>query len=414
MADYRRTVVRAAALLYLAAVAIAAGSLYLPGIWNGVNLLPAVALSGLGALAAALVYAFPWHRYRPNWFLTVGIAANLHLGLFVWVTGGSQSPFWLFAMFIMLGSTAYFRDIWPLGILGACSMVTVVSPLVYEHPILSPFLAQLLIRGFIVIVTFSMGRWLFRAMDQSSARALRLEQSRSDFLFAVAHQLKTPLSSLQAALQALKCERANQARPLSAEARLLDIALRSEQRIGQQVNRLLEFFKMEAGQLELVLQSVSMAEVIESVVELLRPQIEAKKQRLTVEVSRSLPAVEADVERIETVLVNLLQNAVDFTPPEGRITLLAQASRGMVVVKVEDTGPGVPPEEQAHIFDPYDQTRTAPAADMRGSWSGTGLGLAIAKSIVELHHGRIWLEQTTGKGTAVCFSLPQANGAARR
>jgi len=127
-----------------------------------------------------------------------------------------------------------------------------------------------------------------------------------------------------------------------------------------------------------------------------------------------LPLATADAERIETVLVNLLQNAVDFTPVEGQITLTAQASDGMVVVKVQDSGPGVAPADRSRIFEPYFRTTATPTADRRGSWSGTGLGLAISKSIVEVHHGRIWLEQPTEKGISFCFSLRQANGPRHR
>jgi two-component system sensor histidine kinase ResE len=259
------------------------------------------------------------------------------------------------------------------------------------------------------MVTFAIGRWLFHALEQSSRRALNLERSRTDFLFAVAHQLKTPLSSLQVALQALKRERASQFTPGTPEARLLDVAIRSEERIGRQVNRLLEFFRIEAGQMELDLEPVSIATVIENVVEMVHPQMEAKRLRLAVQVPSALPDVTADEERIETVLVNLVQNAVDFTPVEGQITLTAQASNGTVVVKVSDTGPGVPASERSRIFEPFSRTSKTPVADQRGSWSGTGLGLAIAKSIVELHRGRIWAEQTSGKGISFCFSLPQDN-----
>lgn len=290
MANYRRTVVRASALLYLAAVMIAAMSLYLPGIREEVSLIPALVIGGLGVPAAAFTYWMPWDHYHQNWFLVIGVLANLHLGTFIWATGGSQSPFWPFVVFIMLGAAAYYRDAWPLTIIVACSVAVIASPLVYERPAPLDFRALLFIHGFIVLVTFVIGRWLFHAMEVNARRALNLERSRSDFLFAVAHQLKTPLSSLHVALQALKLQRAGQSQPGSPEARLLDVATRSEERIGRHMNRLLEFFRIEAGQMELSLESISIANVIENVAEMVHPQVEAKRQRLDVQVPRACPS----------------------------------------------------------------------------------------------------------------------------
>ena len=236
----------------------------------------------------------------------------------------------------------------------------------------------------------------------------RREETRSDFLLSGAHQLKTPLSSLRGALEAVD-HGAVEVQEGSPARRALDVALRSEQRMETKLERILDYFRLESGQAEFAMAKMSLARPVNEAVEKVRVHLEAKNQKLAVSIPKGLPQVYIDAGRIETVLVDLLENAIEFTPFSGDITLSVCPSKGKVVVKVSDSGPGVPVAERFKIFEPYYRSENAPISDRRRSGTGTGLGLAIAKSIVGLHGGQIWQESDSGSSN-FCFSLPYANG----
>ena len=382
---------------------IGAVALLLPGIRESAQLVPASALVFLGFPATVVVYFFPWHRYHVNWFLAVGISACLHLGLFVAVTGGESSPFWPFVLFVVLGSASYFRDRWPIVVLTLLSLTVIVSPLAYTNPANVSFVGSVVIRGFVVTLSFIIGRWLFRATEQSALRINRLEQSRADFLFSVAHQIKTPLSSLRGSLDLLARDASAQS---STDRKLFDAASRSEQRIEEQVERLLQLFQTPADESGLRLAPNSVADLADSAAALIRSPIGGKHQSLVVDLPANLPLVHADAERIESVIHALLSNAVEFSPPGGNITLQGRETAGMVAVRVTDMGPGVPATDRNHVFEPFYQVAGTPAADSRGTRAGLGMGLAVARSVVQLHGGHIWIEDAPGGGATFCFTLP--------
>jgi len=121
-------------------------------------------------------------------------------------------------------------------------------------------------------------------------------------------------------------------------------------------------------------------------------------------VASNLPPVNIDQDRIIQVLINLIGNAIKYTPPHGTITVSCEQpdSSGMISVSVTDTGPGIPPEDIARIFEKFYQTRERPSSDI----AGTGIGLAIVKELVELHGGKVWAESEHGHGATFIFTLP--------
>ncbi|MFS8533345.1 sensor histidine kinase, partial [Sphaerobacter thermophilus] len=142
--------------------------------------------------------------------------------------------------------------------------------------------------------------------------------------------------------------------------------------------------------------------VAEQVIARLRTQAEPKKLDIRIEIPDGLTPGRFDPERIEQVLVNLVHNAVKFTPPGGIITVGAAAEDDHLVVWVADTGPGVAPEDRDRIFERFYKT------DRSRADAGTGLGLSIARHLVELHGGRIWVDGTARPGTTIKFTLPLA------
>jgi signal transduction histidine kinase len=149
---------------------------------------------------------------------------------------------------------------------------------------------------------------------------------------------------------------------------------------------------------------VQVADVVRATVEVLSPRAEARDVSLVVRVPDDLPMVEADPHRVGQVLRNLLNNALDFTPQGGQVTVSAQPDGAWMSVQVSDTGPGILPAHLPYVFERFYRADPSRAR----ATGGAGLGLAIAKQLVEAHGGRVWVESTLGAGATFGFTLPLA------
>lgn len=225
----------------------------------------------------------------------------------------------------------------------------------------------------------------------------RAERSRRLQLTNITHDLRTPLASLQALLDALvdgAIDDPETARDFLAR---MDVEVQGLSRL---VNEFLELSRLELGQAPIRRAPTDIADLLREVAERMAAQASQKGVQLSLSAAPDLPCVPADRGRIQQVLLNLLQNAVTYTPGGGAITLVAQARRDEVVVLVCDTGIGIASAHLPHIFDRFYK------ADPSRSDGGVGLGLSIARHLVEHHGGRIWAESTLGRGTTIAFALP--------
>jgi len=229
----------------------------------------------------------------------------------------------------------------------------------------------------------------------------RLERVRRDFVANVSHELKTPLTAIQGFAETLLAgaldDRENR-------RRFLEIIRDHARRLARLTDDLLKLALIEAGKLELEFQPVAVAQLIEACVETTRIKAQQKQQTLEVDCPGGLPAAHGDRSRLADVLQNLLDNAVQYTPEGGRITVRARPADGRVVITVSDTGIGIPLADQERIFERFYRVDAARSREV----GGTGLGLAIAKHIVEAHGGRIWVESTVGQGSDFHFSISAA------
>lgn len=227
----------------------------------------------------------------------------------------------------------------------------------------------------------------------------RANRLKSEFLASVSHELRTPMNAIigytKLMLDGLDGD--------LTEQQIADLqrVVQAADNLLSLINGLLDLAKIEAGKMELNSEEVDVETVVEEVVELIRPQADAKKLALEMDVSRSLPAAFADRARVRQVLVNLAANAVKFTE-RGSVTIAAAAADGWITLAVSDTGVGIPPDAQVYIFDEF---RQADSSTTR-RYGGTGLGLAISKRLVALHGGRIWVESAAGVGSTFRFTLP--------
>jgi two-component system, OmpR family, phosphate regulon sensor histidine kinase PhoR len=234
---------------------------------------------------------------------------------------------------------------------------------------------------------------------QDLTRIRRLETVRRDFISNVSHELRTPLASLKALTETLQ-EGALEDPP--AARRFLSQMETEIDNLTQMVRELLELSRIESGRVPLELKACEPGVLAGDAAERMRLQAERAGLELLLECGAGLPPVLADAVRIDQVLVNLIHNAVKFTPPGGKITVGCFAREGDAVIFVRDSGVGIAAEDLARIFERFYK------ADRSRSGGGTGLGLSIARHIIESHRGQIWAESQPGQGSTFFFSLPRA------
>lgn len=250
---------------------------------------------------------------------------------------------------------------------------------------------------------------------EQSEQLKEADKTKTLFFANVSHELRTPLTLLLGPLEATL---QSQALP-DVEQRRLSLAARNGRRLLRQINLLLDFTKAGSGKLELELSPENPGEVVANLVEEVRPAAAARKLEIAYDGPASLPPLEIDRDRLEQALLNLLGNAIKFTPEGGTIKVGVQATAESLVISIADSGIGIAVEEIPNLFDSFHQAKrssgTSAAAMYRQEHQGTGLGLAMAKQMVELHHGRIDVTSALGKGTTFWIHLPlvqTASGAA--
>ncbi len=227
----------------------------------------------------------------------------------------------------------------------------------------------------------------------------RLEAIRKEFVANVSHELRTPLASIKALVETLEAGAIDD-RPMAVD--FLARIVGEVDRLAALVDELLDLARLESGRITLRQESLDPRDLIGRAAERLKPQTERARLDLLVEVAEGLPLVQADRTRVEQVLLNLIHNAIKFTPAGGRIFVTAHIEDAMLMVEVRDTGVGIAADEVPRIFERFYK------ADKARRSEGTGLGLAIAKHIVLAHGGTIGLESQRGVGTVFRFTLPLA------
>jgi PAS domain S-box-containing protein len=240
--------------------------------------------------------------------------------------------------------------------------------------------------------------WQIIGRDISERK--HLEEMKSQFIATVSHDLRTPLASIMGFSEMLM---EGSPGPLTEiQEEFLGIIFESSQRQLALVNDLLDVSKLEAGRLQLEMETVHLPELIWGVMEGIRPLAEKKGVTLKMDVNDGLPRTEGDPRRLERILSNLLSNAVKFTPEGGSVEVAAWQDDGHLKIRVSDTGLGIPPEDLPNLFQPFHRGRNV----TKKAIEGTGLGLTIVKALVEAHKGTIEVQSELDKGTTLQFTLP--------
>jgi two-component system sensor histidine kinase KdpD len=236
-----------------------------------------------------------------------------------------------------------------------------------------------------------------RLAEEAQAAQLRVETERlrSSLLSSVSHDLRTPLATITGAVSAILD--GGSRLDARAQRELLVSAREEAHRLNQLVHNLLEMTRLESGKLELQKEWHPLEEVVGAALARLGSRL--RDRPVSVRIPPDLPLVEIDGVLIEQVLINLLDNAIKYTPPGTPITILATATDEAVTVEVADRGPGVPPGHEERVFEKFHRAQPAVAP-------GAGLGLAICKGIVDAHGGRMWAQNLPEGGVAFLFTLP--------
>ena len=238
-----------------------------------------------------------------------------------------------------------------------------------------------------------------RAMQQVAEEARR---AKEEFVANVSHELRTPLNMIIGFSEMITQAPGVYGTELPS-ALLADITAiqRNSQHLSKLVDDVLDLSQVEAGRMALSKDWTYLQEIAHEAVQTVQALYESKGLYLEVDVSSNLPAVFCDNTRIRQVIINLLSNAGRFTE-RGGVRIAAWCDNGDVVVSVTDTGPGITPEDQNKLFEPFQQLD----GSIRRRHGGSGLGLSISKRLVEMHGGRMWLESQVGTGTTFYFRLP--------
>ncbi|MEO6351387.1 MAG: ATP-binding protein [Candidatus Limnocylindrales bacterium] len=250
-------------------------------------------------------------------------------------------------------------------------------------------------------------------VDVSELR--RLRRIRTEFIDNLSHELRTPIATVRLLTESLGRELDRS----SASARVRDTVAKIDIESGhlaQMVDELVDLSAIEQGEARLKRTRLDMATIVERTIDRLQPYAAQRDVRLRTEASGTAAdrTVSGDADRLGQLLVNLVHNAIKFSPAQGQVVVRAFAADGAVRVEVEDGGPGIPRRDLGRVFERFykvDRSRSQSGAAMT---TGTGLGLSIARHIAERHGGRLWAESERGKGARFTLALPGSARPARR
>ncbi len=226
-----------------------------------------------------------------------------------------------------------------------------------------------------------------------------LEEMRSEFVANVSHELRTPLTSIRGFAETL-LDGANEEPEVARQ--FLEIIYHETKRLSRLIDELLNLSRIEDPKFVLNRQHVDMANLIKRTAAMFKHRAKEKNIAIKIEIADNLPVVQGDPDMLRQVLINLMDNAFNYTQPGGQIRASAVFEHGELKVDVQDNGMGISPENLSRLFERFYRVDKARSREL----GGTGLGLAIVKHIVDVHHGKVQVESKIGRGSTFSFSLP--------
>jgi len=235
-------------------------------------------------------------------------------------------------------------------------------------------------------------------LEAANIKLKELDRIKSDFVSNVAHEFRTPLTIIKGNVDLVLKGRLGKVE--TSQKEMLEGAINVANRLARLVNDLLDISKIESGKMSLKKENADINKIIEESLGVFSKIMNDRKQTLKKELTKDLPCLIGDIDKLTQVFVNIFSNAIKYSPDGGVITVKTVDLEKEIMVEVSDTGEGIAPEDIDKVFDKF----TRVTAEKK---EGTGLGLPIAKDIVVLHKGRMWVKSELGKGSNFYFTLPK-------
>ena len=244
-----------------------------------------------------------------------------------------------------------------------------------------------------------------KELESALEKVKLISKQKSEFISSVSHELRTPLTSIKGYASILIAGKIGEV-PTAVKERLIKINTHSDNLV-KMINDLLDIARIESGRAEMKYLQQSVKPLIDNIADLLTPQLKERDLNLKVDLPEGLNNIYIDRNHVERVFINLVGNALKFTPAKGTITISAQpkVENGMVTFSVADTGIGIPEDDLAKLFEEFYRVDN----EINQSVKGTGLGLSLVKQITEAHGGRVWVASKVGSGTVFHFTLPTSH-----
>ena len=241
-----------------------------------------------------------------------------------------------------------------------------------------------------------------RQLSQALEEVNKISKRKSDFISSVSHEIRTPLTSIMGYAAILLANKLGSL-PEEIKSRLEKINRHSDELVHM-VNDLLDISRIESGKVEIKKENLSLPAITEKIGDLFSEQFKTKNIEFTSNIAEDCQQIMADRGQIERVFINLVGNALKFTPQNGKISISAGRTNKMVQIDVKDTGFGIPEDAQENIFEEFFRVDNTINQEVKG----TGLGLTLVKHIVQAHQGRIWVKSKPGEGSTFSFTLNAA------
>lgn len=237
---------------------------------------------------------------------------------------------------------------------------------------------------------------------QNLTEEKQLEEMKVDFVSMAAHELRTPLTAIRGYASLLQMHYANHLEDTAKE--LLTRLIVSTTNLANLIDNLLSVSRIERNSMIIDRKPIDLPIILTDVFDSFKQQAQTKHQSYTLSIPEQMPKVMADPFRVGQVFINLISNAINYTPEGGAISINIQTKDDHLEISVQDSGEGIPPEALPRLFTKFFRV----SGSLEQGSKGTGLGLYITKSIIEMHHGKIWAESTVNKGSIFTFTLPIA------
>jgi signal transduction histidine kinase len=240
---------------------------------------------------------------------------------------------------------------------------------------------------------------LYKELEDKNKKLRKIDQLKSQFVINVAHEFKTPLIIARNCVDLIIAGHEGKINPEQKD--MLQRGIKTLDRLIRLVTDLLDLAKIESGRVPMKRKEIDPGSLLSEILTSYETELSKKKITLKKKVASTAGLVWADRDKISEVIINLLTNAIKYTPKQGHIAVTLEGDRENIRFEISDTGPGIPRKYLGRIFDKFERV-TAEKEE------GTGLGLPIARDIIALHKGKIWVESKAGKGSRFIFTLPRS------